>query len=510
MELERRRPPGRAPSGSEWDAQQGAWISKESRQLLAVAAEVVVGDTLSAERATTFCELVAEAEQRPPPRYEDFRGRSGSSAWRMAQDEWHAWLGPMVSRRDQERPNVPGACSVLKRAGQEQDWLPLPDDGDERARAWKNALKTYARLCAAADAAGKAREVERKTAERTAKRQRQLEERQARTPPKLVAAVQQEWEQKAVLGKQAACEALKRGVDQELRDADEAAVGEAVQIVRRERRKAGQPSAKQIKAFTSLLRWDSRLKKPYNSTHRTAAYRTGIYVRAARHLQSASHEDRERLERLKDPVEFRAAVDWEAERQQLPPEQLVAVHELLTGDLSTTRDSMAHLETLNIPHVAGGSLLDLSTAAAATASSSLPRGCPDDCKGEHCNQQQEYAQRQQVCARCRQGQACFMGCGALTIHHKSLLRPHLVKYRREMAQEICKREKSALAVMRDAVHRCRNRSRPCRRFGSWRCGAAPDVHLTPLCDLCSADVRALQRFVHTALEACGSDVLDCE
>ena len=58
--------------------------------------------------------------------------------------------------------------------------------------------------------------MERKTAEWTAKRQRQHEERQARTPPQLVAAVQQVWDQKAILGKQAAYDALKRGVNQEL------------------------------------------------------------------------------------------------------------------------------------------------------------------------------------------------------------------------------------------------------------------------------------------------------
>ena len=80
MELERRRPPGRAPAGSEWDAQKGAWISKESREPIAVAAEVVVGHTLSAERAATFSELVAEAEQRLPSRYEDFCGSSGNGA----------------------------------------------------------------------------------------------------------------------------------------------------------------------------------------------------------------------------------------------------------------------------------------------------------------------------------------------------------------------------------------------------------------------------------------------
>ena len=56
--------------------------------------------------------------------------------------------------------------------------------------------------------------MERKTAEWTAKRQRQHEERQARTPPQLVAAVQQVWDQKAILGKQAAYDALKRGVNQ--------------------------------------------------------------------------------------------------------------------------------------------------------------------------------------------------------------------------------------------------------------------------------------------------------
>ena len=338
------RPVGRAPAGFKWDAQRGEWVSIVTDKPLHKSAIVEAGNLHTAAASALF-DIAFEAWELQPPQYRSYA--ADRDAWHAAQDEWMEKL-----RGLKERANWKYHSWGMRHVN-----LVLPDGIAERAAAWKNALKVHARLCAVDDANRRAQEVARKRAFRQEECIAKHKDEKAAVPSDLLAAVHEVWDRKAIINKRVAVTELQRGSH----EADSSEVVTAVKVARYERQEAGKPPPAAIKAYATLMKWDTRISTSgsgHASKHSSADYRTSIYVRAARRLESLSREDLERLARLFKPIEFRKALEWERLRAQLSSDMISAASDTVSATVDPAYLPGRHL---NIPFSTYEELLAAST-----------------------------------------------------------------------------------------------------------------------------------------------------